>query len=118
MQNKAWGQLLSIDLAECDRNRLTDGNGLSEFCRMLCKEIDMVPVGETIIKRFGRGELEGFSAMQFIETSSITIHLDEFGGRAFIDIFSCKSFDNDKAKNFCKRFFAAKKVRFRNFYRY
>lgn len=117
MQNEAWGRLLSIDLAGCDKNKLTDGKGLSGFCKTLCKEIGMVPVGEAIVKRFGQGEIEGFSAMQFIETSSITIHFDEFGGRAFIDIFGCRLFDKDRAKDFCKRFFEAKKVRFRNFYR-
>ena len=35
--------------------------------------------------------------MQFIETSSITIHADEFGGRCFIDVFSCRPFDAERA---------------------
>lgn len=56
--------------------------------------------------------------MQFIETSSITIHLDEFGLRAFIDVFSCRTFDVNRAKNFSKSFFKAKKIRYKNFYRY
>ena len=33
------------------------------------------------LERFGEGELEGWSAMQFIETSSITVHADEVFGR-------------------------------------
>jgi hypothetical protein len=41
--------------------------------------------------------LEGPSAMQFIETSSITIHADETAGRCFIDVFSCREFDPDAA---------------------
>ena len=35
--------------------------------------------------------------MQFIETSSITVHADEFSGRCFIDVFSCRPFDPDEA---------------------
>ena len=31
--------------------------------------------------------------MQFIETSSITVHADEVFNRCFIDIFSCLPFD-------------------------
>ena len=31
--------------------------------------------------------------MQFIETSTITVHADEMGSRCFVDIFSCKAFD-------------------------
>jgi hypothetical protein len=35
--------------------------------------------------------------MQFIETSSITVHADEFACRCFIDVFSCRAFDPDVA---------------------
>jgi S-adenosylmethionine/arginine decarboxylase-like enzyme len=46
-----------------------------------------------LLDRFGDDELEGWSALQFIETSSITIHADEVFGRCFVDVFSCKPFD-------------------------
>lgn len=68
----------------------------------------MVAHGPTHIERFGSGTLEGYSAMQFIETSSITIHCDEVDKRAFIDIFSCKDFDSDTAKHFASDYFQAK----------
>ncbi len=113
-----WGQSLSIDLRECDNSLLTNPEKLKEFSKGICKEIDMVPFGEPIIKRFGEGSLEGYSMIQFIMTSSITVHLDEFGNRAFIDIFSCKRFDVKKAKNFCKNFFSAQKIRAKNLYRF
>ena len=31
--------------------------------------------------------------MQFIETSSITVHADEVSARCFVDVFSCRPFD-------------------------
>jgi hypothetical protein len=43
------------------------------------------------------GDLEGWPAMQFIETSSITIHADEVSGRCFVDVFSRRGFDADAA---------------------
>ena len=46
--------------------------------------------------------------MQFIETSTITAHFDEQGNRAFIDIFSCKTYNAKKVALFCKKFFKAK----------
>ena len=49
--------------------------------------------GPLKLERFGNGELEGWSAMQFIETSTITVHADEVGGRLFVDVFSCRPFD-------------------------
>ena len=42
--------------------------------------IGMRAHGPLMIERFGDGELEGWSAMQFIETSSITVHADEVVG--------------------------------------
>jgi S-adenosylmethionine/arginine decarboxylase-like enzyme len=50
-----------------------------------------------MLERFGDGDLEGWSAMQFIETSSITVHADEFGARCFVDVFSCRTFDPERA---------------------
>ncbi len=48
--------------------------------------------GPLAIDRFGDGELEGWSALQFLETSSITLHADEVFARCFVDIFSCRPF--------------------------
>jgi hypothetical protein len=53
--------------------------------------------GPLAIDRFGDGELEGWSAMQFIETSSITVHADEVWRRCFVDVFSCRRFDPARA---------------------
>jgi len=117
MKRKIWGQTMSVDLLGCPRNLLTNPQKLKEFINKLCKEIEMVPYGKPIIKRFGEGDLEGWSLMQFIETSTITVHLDEIDLRAFIDIFTCKKFSVDKARRFCKSFFQAKKIKYKNFYR-
>lgn len=105
----AWGKSLAIDLSECDHGKLIDAEGLKGFVHDLVTVVDMVAQGECYIERFGQGALEGYSAMQFIETSSITVHLDEVGNRAFIDIFSCKDFDAKKAEEFSQEYFEAKR---------
>ncbi len=117
---EVWGQSLSIDLGGCEHSLMINPKKLKEFSKRICKEIDMVPFGEPIIKRFpiGNETLEGYSMMQFIMTSSITVHLDEIDNRAFIDIFSCKRFNVNTAKNFCRSFFKAKKIRAKNLYRF
>ena len=117
MEGKNWGQLLSVDLEGCNNNLINNKKKLREFCKGICDEIGMVAFGKPIIKRFGEGDLEGYSMMQFIMTSSITAHMDETGNRGFIDIFSCKHFDAKKAGNFCKTFFQARKMKFKNLYR-
>ena len=114
---KPWGQMLSIDLGKCPYSLLTNPKKLKEFSEKLCKEIKMIPHGKPMIDRFGYGKLEGYSMMQFIETSTITVHLDEVGMRAFIDIFTCKRFDAEKAKKFCKNFFKAKTMKAKSWMR-
>jgi S-adenosylmethionine/arginine decarboxylase-like enzyme len=92
-----WGMLAAIDLHGCERRRVEDENAIRAFVPCVIDAIGMRAHGPLHIERFGNGELEGWSAMQFIETSSITIHADEFACRCFIDVFSCRAFDPDVA---------------------
>jgi S-adenosylmethionine/arginine decarboxylase-like enzyme len=92
-----WGMLAAIDLHGCEPWRLADPDSIREFVPSLIAAIGMRAHGPLHLERFGDDELEGWSAMQFIETSSITIHADEVAGRCFIDVFSCREFDPDAA---------------------
>jgi S-adenosylmethionine/arginine decarboxylase-like enzyme len=92
-----WGMLAAIDLHGCERRRLEDPGSIRAFVPAVIEAIGMRAHGPLHIERFGAGELEGWSAMQFIETSSITIHLDEVSERAFVDVFSCRQFDPETA---------------------
>lgn len=105
-----WGKLAAINLNSCN-NKIKNKKEIKKFIHDLCILIDMEKVGPTIIKRFGKNELEGYSAFQFIETSSITCHFDETQNKAFIDVFSCKNFDAEKARDFTKKFFSAEEAK-------
>jgi S-adenosylmethionine decarboxylase len=92
-----WGMLAAIDLHGCDRSRLEDPETLRRFVVRLIAAIGMRAHGPLALDRFGDGKLEGWSAMQAIETSSITVHADEVLARCFVDVFSCRRFDADVA---------------------
>ena len=92
-----WGMLAAIDLRGSDRARLADPHSIRRFVPAVIDAIGMRAHGPLMIDRFGNDELEGWSALQFIETSSITIHADEVSGRCFVDIFSCRPFEPDAA---------------------
>ena len=92
-----WGMMAAIDLHGCDRTRLEDPETIRHFVPAVIEAIGMRAHGPLMIERFGEGDLEGWSAMQFIETSSITVHADEVSGRCFVDVFSCRAFDPDVA---------------------
>ena len=57
-----------------------------------------------------RPHLKGISAMQFIETSTIVVHALELLKTVFVNIFSCKEFDIETAKEFTMNFFKAKEA--------
>ncbi|MFO0704824.1 MAG: S-adenosylmethionine decarboxylase [Candidatus Andersenbacteria bacterium] len=105
---KAWGKSIAIDLYQCDHKKMIDPEGLKTFIAELIKSVDMVAHGPCYVERFGEGKLLGYSAMQFIETSAITVHLDEVDSRAFIDLFSCKQFDAKKPTELAIKYFGAK----------
>ena len=92
-----WGMLAAIDLHGGDRERLADPKTIRRFVPALIDAIGMRAHGPLMIERFGDDELEGWSALQFIETSSITVHADEVFGRCFVDVFSCRRFDPELA---------------------
>ena len=54
--------------------------------------------------------LKGTSAIQFITTSNITIHTLDILKNVYLNIFSCKNFDTDVAKNFSEKWFEGQAV--------
>ena len=103
-----WGKLGTINLSDCNPRKIRSKREIRNFVKLLCKNLGMKRKGPCRIKRFGKDDLEGYSVIQFIECSSITIHFDEIKNRAFIDIFSCKDFDISKVEKFSKGFFNSK----------
>lgn len=115
MKTKEYGYHLVMDLYGCDSGTISSRDKLKEFVDKLCKIIKMKQFGETMIPYFGENKphTKGYSLMQFIETSSIVGHFSELFRSAYIDLFSCMTFDADKAKEFTKKFFGAKKIKAR-----
>jgi S-adenosylmethionine/arginine decarboxylase-like enzyme len=107
---KLWGLLTSLDLFDCNPDHIRDENVITAYVVQLCKLIDMRRFGPCRTMRFGEGELLGWSAIQLIETSSITCHFAEPTNAAYIDVFSCKAYDTAVVSKFSKEFFEAKEM--------
>ncbi len=110
-KENAWGLLSSIDIYDCDPEKIRDKEAIKEYVSRLCELIEMNQYGEPIVVHFGKGGTEGYSLVQLIETSLISGHFANESNRAFIDIFSCKPYDPDKAAEFTKEFFGGKSYR-------
>ena len=97
-----WGLSTMLTIYNCDNTNIRDEYFIKDFMADLVEFIDMEAYGEPLVARFGVGDLLGYSAIQLIYTSSITMHFSEVDNRAFIDIFSCKGYEPTDAAQFCE----------------
>lgn len=112
-KNGEWGLLTSVDLHDCDPEKVRDGDYIRKFSVDLCDHIDMKRYGEPIVVRFGADpRVQGYSLAQLIETSLISGHFAEDTNRAFIDIFSCKEYPPQAVAEYCRKYFGAKDMEY------
>ena len=112
-KGKIFGQELILDLYDCDHETICSGKKIKEFSEKLCDLIEMKRYGEPFIERFAEHSqiAAGYSLAQMIETSLVSGHFSEYWNRVYLNIFSCKEFDANKATNFAKEFFRAKEYK-------
>ncbi len=112
-KGEEWGLLTSIDLRDCDPDKIRSKEVITQFSIDLCNYIEMKRFGEPIVVRFGADpRVQGYSLAQLIETSLISGHFAEDTDRAFIDIFSCKEYPPQRTAEYCKKYFGAKDMEY------
>jgi S-adenosylmethionine/arginine decarboxylase-like enzyme len=105
----AWGILTSVDIHECDPGLIRSASAIKDFVIQLCDLIEMKRFGEPVIVHFGEDErVAGYSMTQLIETSLISAHFANQTNNIYLDIFSCKYYDPQKAAEFSRNFFKGK----------
>ena len=105
-----WGYHLMLDCSGC--TGIDSKENIYNFTKDLVERIDMTAHGEPIIEYLLPGDpKQGYSMLQLITTSNIAGHFMELDGTAYIDIFSCKEFEIELAKQVVSEYFAPKKMR-------
>ncbi len=119
MKTSMWGQHLILDLSGCPKEKIGNGDNILAWVKELVPAIDMVAYGEPILEHFAthKDETAGYSLVQLIETSNIAAHFAENIGQVYIDIFSCKEFDEEMATEVCQKYFGPTKINKKNFER-
>lgn len=98
MEN-AFGPHVTIDLKGCPKEILSDYNLHFNYLKMLPELISMTPITQPYVFPYSGlvPEDRGITGILIIAESHLSIHSFEEKGYSFIDIFSCKGFDVDKA---------------------
>jgi len=111
---KPYGYELIMDLHGCDVSKF-NRTSLDNYFEKLCKAIDMKRAdlhfwddeGLPPEKRQTLPHTKGSSAVQFILTSSIVIHTLDLLEAVYVNIFSCKPFDEKVAEKVTREWFGA-----------
>jgi S-adenosylmethionine/arginine decarboxylase-like enzyme len=113
----SYGKELIIDLHNCDPSTFTR-KSLKKYFKEICFKIEMercklcwwddhgVPEDE----KQTLAHTKGTTAIQFILTSNITIHTLDILKNVYVNIFSCKNFDEIAAEKFTKEWFKGEVV--------
>lgn len=113
-----YGKELILDVHHCTysfkRNMRKE---LTRFCIGLCLLIDMQREDLHFWDFEDQTEydsqpdhLQGTSLVQFIKTSNITIHTLDRMKRVYVNLFSCKDFDEKEVEEFVLNFFGGQTV--------
>ena len=111
---KPFGCELILDLQGCDSRRFRRHH-IERYMVELCDHIGMKRAdlhfwdydGNPELKEAAPDDLAGTSAVQFIQTSSITIHALDRLRAIYVNIFSCRDFEARFAADFTAKFFRA-----------
>ena len=114
--NKPFGTHLILDADECE-GKITSKEHIQEFINKLVEDMGMKKVGSTIFEYFEDNDynrerdIVGYSVVQIISLSSITIHINEISKTIYADIFTCGELDETQVCLLFADFFKAKKIK-------
>lgn len=100
-----WGKHLVLDVQKCTPQAIRSRKAIDAFARHLVRDIKMVPYGEPQIQMFGTGNKKGYTLVQLIETSNICAHFAEETNDMYLDVFSCKDFDQRRVEKLVRSYF-------------
>ncbi|HTM64111.1 MAG TPA: S-adenosylmethionine decarboxylase [Gammaproteobacteria bacterium] len=108
---ESWGLSCSVDVKNCNPVIIRSAELIRDYVVKLCELIEMKRFGECQVVHFGEDEkVAGYSMVQLIETSLISGHFANATNAAYIDIFSCKTYDPAVVAEFTKNYFKGDSV--------
>lgn len=108
-----WGYHMILDCGGCDVELMSNYENVDKWIRKLVKDIDMEPIGEPRIEYTAAEfpDKAGFTVVQVIVTSTIVGHFVDGTKQIYLDVFSCKGFDQEVVERSVRESFGAKKIR-------
>ena len=104
---ESFGPHITIDLKGCPKEILSNYDLHFDYLKNLPELIQMTPITQPYVFPYSGlvPEDKGITGIVIIAESHISVHSFEEKGYSFIDIFSCKDFDIDRAIRITKEIF-------------
>jgi len=115
MSKKIFGRELIIEMKDCLGN-ITSKEHIQIFIDTLISKIGMQKKGETIFEYFEDNDynrerdIVGYSIVQIISLSNITIHINEISKSVYFNLFTCGDLDELKVVLIVSDFFLPLKM--------
>jgi S-adenosylmethionine/arginine decarboxylase-like enzyme len=90
-----FGSHLILDANYCDEEKIKDLENINNFITGLCELGNMKRKGDLIVEEFEDNEFNrekdivGYSVVQIISLSNITIHINFISKTVYLDFFTC-----------------------------
>ncbi len=90
-----FGSHLILDANNCDEEKIKDLENINDFIAGLCELGNMKRKGDLIVEEFEDNEFNrekdivGYSIVQIISLSNITIHINFISKTVYLDFFTC-----------------------------
>lgn len=110
MMKRVWGLHTVINAGNCNPYAIRSKDTIFNFTNTLVKKIDMKAYGSPQIIHFGEGNKAGYTLVQLIETSNICAHFVEESNDMYLDVFSCKDFEQKTVEEVVQLFFSPEKM--------
>jgi len=113
--NKPFGTHLILD-SDCCEGNITSIDHIQEFINKLVEDMGMKKVGSTIFEYFEDNDynrerdIVGYSVVQIISLSNITIHINEISKTIYLDVFTCSQLDIEKVIDIFRDYFKPKTI--------
>jgi S-adenosylmethionine/arginine decarboxylase-like enzyme len=106
-----FGSHLILDANNCDEEKIKDIDNIEEFIYDLCELGNMTRKGNLIIEvfednKFNREkDIVGYSVVQIISLSNITIHINFISKTVYLDFFTCGELNDSKVIKLFQNYF-------------
>ena len=111
-----WGRHIIIDANKCEGS-ITNLDTINAFITDLCRVGKMQKKGKLIVEEFEDNEynrerdLVGYSVVQIISLSNITLHINFISKTIYFDFFTCGELETDKVVNLFQYYFRPEMIK-------